>query len=96
PWFNKNLIDGGEGSGFGYNCVTCKSQDMTYFKREFELNNASWDQHYAAMVVVPPIESAQLPAKVFYLMGRCNDCHEEQQVSNRPNRTAYWQYESSM
>lgn len=90
-WFNRHLVDGGVGSGDGYNCKDCGSNDMEYFKREYELKNSSWNPEKTKHVVVPPIGRAiELPDKIFYLTGQCKRCSHEQRVSDRLNRVTYW------
>ena len=87
-WFNKNIVDGGAASGKGYVCSKCEGDDMEYFKREYRLIEAFWN--LPPSIDVPPIHEIKLPEKIFYLMGECNYCGNEQQVSDRPNRVTYW------
>ena len=91
-WLNKKVFYGGIGSGAGYECVACGSDDMRYFKRVYMLDDAKWNEEETKDVVVPPIGGAiGLPSKVFYLWGSCRDCGEEQQIIRKPNRIKYWE-----
>ena len=91
-YFNKEISGAGNSSGNGYSCINCGNANIKYFKRYYKVIDAEWDAAKIKGHEFPNIKSKSLSNEIFYLMGKCNNCSNEQRVSNRPNRVSYYYY----